>query len=70
MFDNATEKTLRLIAAGVHLKQVHGLEFALLMLIDAGFLEEVARAALQNERFSRPAGSILKHRQSADIHPE
>lgn len=49
MFDNATERTLRLIAAGVHLKKIHGLEFAYLVLIDAGFREGVARAALQNE---------------------
>lgn len=50
MFDNATEKTLRLIAAGLHLKKMHGMEFAFLVLIDAGFRERVARAALQDER--------------------
>ena len=50
MFDNATEKTLRLIAAGVHLKKMHGLEFAFLVLIDAGLREGVARAALQDEQ--------------------
>ena len=49
MFDNSTEKTLRLIAAGVYLKRIHGQEFAFLVLKDAGFRDGVARAALQVE---------------------
>jgi hypothetical protein len=68
MFDNATEKTLRLIAAGAHLKKMHGLEFALLVLIDAGLLEGVARAALQDERAYLDTGMTLKNCQSDDIH--
>ncbi|KAB0331037.1 hypothetical protein LSO07_04570 [Janthinobacterium sp. PLB04] len=70
MFDNATEKTLRLIAAGVHLKKMHGLEFALLVLIDAGLREGVARAALQDERVCLGTALELKYFQSDDIHPE
>lgn len=70
MFDNATEKTLRLIAAGVHLKKMHGLEFAFLVLIDAGLREGVARAALQDERVCLGMTLELKYFHSDDIHPE
>ena len=70
MFDNATEKTLRLIAAGVHLKKMHGLEFAFLALIDAGLREGVARAALQDERVSLGMALELKYFQSDYIDPE
>jgi len=70
MFDNATEKTLRLIAAGVYLKRIHGLEFALLVLIDAGLCEGIARAALQDERAYSGMNLTLKNCPSDGIHPE
>ncbi|MGX9698112.1 hypothetical protein ACWYXK_14090 [Janthinobacterium lividum] len=70
MFDNATEKTLRLIAAGVYLKRIHGLEFAVLVLIDAGLCEGIARAALQEDRASLGRDLTLKNCPSDGIHPE
>lgn len=70
MFDNATERKLRLIAAGVYLKQLHGLDFALYMLIDAGFREGVARAALQDKKITLCASSIVKYCQGGSIFPE
>ena len=70
MFDNATEKTLRLIAAGMYLKQFHGLDFALCMLIDAGFRECVARAALEDRQVLLSASFKVKYCQNDDIHPE
>lgn len=70
MFDNATEKTLRLIAAGVHLKKMHGLEFAFLVLIDAGLREGVARAALQDEQAYLGTDLTLRNYPSDRFHPE
>ncbi|MGK5040426.1 hypothetical protein ACQ4WQ_08795 [Janthinobacterium sp. GB1R12] len=70
MFDNATEKTLRLIAAGVYLKRIHGLEFAVLVLIDAGLCEDIARAALQDDRAYLDTGWMLTNFQSDHIRPE
>lgn len=70
MFDKATEKTLRLIAAAMHLKKVHGLEFAVLMLKDAGLLDGVARAALQDEQDCSEGQVASKYCQSDDIHLE
>ena len=70
MFDNATEKTLRLIAAGVYLKRIHGLEFAVLVMIDAGLCEGIARAALQDDRDFLGADLTLKNCPSDGIHPE
>lgn len=70
MFDNATEKTLRLIAAGVHLKKMHGLEFAFLVLIDAGLREGVARAALQDEQAYLGKDLTLRNYPSDRFHPE
>lgn len=70
MFDNATEKTLRLIAAGVYLKRMHGLEFALLVLIDAGFREGVARTALQNEEAFLDISLTKTGCHDDQVHPE
>lgn len=70
MFDNATEKTLRLIAAGRYLRQLHGLDFAFSMLVDVGFREGVARAALQDKRVLLCASSIVPCCWSDDILPE
>jgi len=70
MFDNATERTLRLIAAGMYLKRIHGLEFAFLVLIDAGLCEGVARAALQDEQAYLGTDLTLKNCPSDGFHPE
>ena len=50
MPDKNVEKILKLIAGGLYLKNLHGLEFAIVVLIDAGVHAEVARVALQNEK--------------------
>lgn len=70
MFDNAAEKTLRLIAAGVYLKKMHGQDFAFCLLIDLGFSEGVARAALQNKKTLLSASFAAKYCQNDDIRPE
>ena len=70
MLNNSTDKTLRLIAAGVYLKQMHGLEFALLVLTDAGLCDGVARAALQDERSFLCKGLTWKNCQNDDFRPE
>lgn len=70
MFDNATERTLRLIAAGMYLKRIHGLEFAFLVLIDAGLREGVARAALQDEQTYLGTDLTLKNCPGDGSHPE
>lgn len=70
MFDNATKKTLRLIVAGVHLKRMHGLEFAFLVLIDAGLREGVARAALQNEEAYSDTSFTQAGCQDGQVLPE
>ena len=70
MFDNSTEKTLRLIAAGVYLKRIHGQEFAFLVLKDAGFRDGVARAALQVEGVYSGKGLTLKNCLDDGTHPE
>lgn len=70
MLNNSTEKTLRLIAAGVYLKRMHGLEFALLVLTDSGLRDGVARAALQDERSFLGMDLTWKNCQSDDFRPE
>lgn len=50
MFNKATERPLRLIAAARYLKQLHSVQFAFFLLIDMGFCEYIARAALQDEQ--------------------
>ncbi|MDO8039490.1 hypothetical protein [Janthinobacterium sp. SUN137] len=70
MFDDATVKTLRLISAGIYLKRIHGLEFAFLVLMDAGLREGVARAALQDERSCLGTGLTLKNCPTDRTHPE
>lgn len=70
MFDNDTEKTLRLIAAGVYLKKMHGLSFACLVLIDAGLREGVVRAALQDEKVYLDAVLTKTDYQNYGLHIE
>lgn len=70
MFNNCTEKTLRLIAAGLYLKRMHGLEFARLLLSDAGLRDGVARAALQDEPSFLVTALTSKSCQSGDLRSE
>lgn len=70
MFDNTTEKTLRLIAAAIYLKQSHGVQFAFCVLTDAGFCQCIARAALQDEQDFLGASSAMGCRHSDEIPPE